>query len=149
MTRVLIAFDGTDASRSAGETAHRLFGDGAEYLAISVFEVGGLGAAPTPMAWGMVYQYEAFAVTPEDRAVAHDLAEAEAAEAALDAGIEPTETIGETGDPADAIIAAAHEHRVDVIVVGSHDRSWFSRLFDPSVATQVVRQADIPVLVVR
>jgi len=150
MTRVLIALDGSEESTEAAERARVLFGDDAEFLAISVFEgAPGLAAAADPTTWGMVYQYELYAATEEDRQVAHDLAEADAARAAEAAGIHPTEALGDVGDPADAIVAAAHSHGVDVIVVGSHARSWFSRLFDPSVASQVVKRADIPVLVVK
>jgi len=39
-------------------------------------------------------------------------------------------------------------HRIDIIVVGSHDKSALRRLFDPSVAAGVVRGTDVPVLVV-
>ena len=44
--------------------------------------------------------------------------------------------------------AAAEEHDVDVVVVGSHDRGMLSRLLDPSVAAGVVRGTYRPVLVV-
>jgi nucleotide-binding universal stress UspA family protein len=53
------------------------------------------------------------------------------------------------GDVPTAILAAAHEHQANVIVVGSHERSWFSRLLNGSVANTLVREADMPVLVVR
>jgi nucleotide-binding universal stress UspA family protein len=36
-----------------------------------------------------------------------------------------------------------------VIVIGSHDRGWFSKLFTPSVSSALVREADIPVLITR
>ena len=38
MVKVLIAVDDTDESVEAAALARRLFGDGAEYLAINVFE---------------------------------------------------------------------------------------------------------------
>jgi nucleotide-binding universal stress UspA family protein len=44
-------------------------------------------------------------------------------------------------------VKAAHEFGIDVIVVGSSDRSWFSRLVTPSTAAAVMRESDIPVLV--
>ena len=37
----------------------------------------------------------------------------------------------------------------DVIVVGSHERNWFVRMFSDSVAKDVLRDAPVPVLVVR
>jgi nucleotide-binding universal stress UspA family protein len=43
----------------------------------------------------------------------------------------------------------SERQRYDVIVVGSHERSWFSRLFVPSVTADVVKEAEVPVLVVK
>ena len=57
--------------------------------------------------------------------------------------------MGEVGDPAHAIVRAAAACGADVIVVGSHDRSWLSKLFTPSVAAAVVSESSIPVLMVR
>ena len=37
----------------------------------------------------------------------------------------------------------------DVIVLGTHDRGWFSRLLTGSVSSDVLRHADVPVLVAR
>ena len=68
---------------------------------------------------------------------------------ASEADIPNPQVVGEVGDPANAIITAAHHHKADVIVVGSHDRSWFSKLLTPSVSGAVVRDADIPVLIAR
>ena len=46
MTTVLIAVDATDSSVHAVETAHRLFGDDADYL---VLNVGGGSYVPVPI----------------------------------------------------------------------------------------------------
>ncbi len=78
-----------------------------------------------------------------------DIAEREAHVAAERAGLKETELIGEIGDPAHAIVDADHQHGVDVVVVGSHQRSWLSRLFSRSVSAEVVKRADIPVLVAK
>jgi nucleotide-binding universal stress UspA family protein len=72
-----------------------------------------------------------------------------ATDVATSAALPAAESIGDVGDPAYAIIQAAHEHQVDVIVVGSHTHSWFSRLFTGSVSNDLLREADIPVLVVK
>ena len=72
-----------------------------------------------------------------------------AAEVAGDSDLDAAEVLGDTGDPAYAILDAAHEHQVDVIVVGSHERNWFSRLLSGSVSREVVRESTIPVLVVK
>ena len=76
-------------------------------------------------------------------------AEQRAAGVADDALLDEATAIVDVGEPATTILAASHEHGADVIVVGSHERSWFSRLFTPSVEREVVKDAGCPVLVVK
>ncbi|AFZ71687.1 universal stress protein [Natronobacterium gregoryi] len=58
-----------------------------------------------------------------------------------------TETI--VGRPAREIVSVATEENVDLVVIGSHGRSGASRVLLGSVAETVVRQAPVPVTVVR
>jgi nucleotide-binding universal stress UspA family protein len=53
----------------------------------------------------------------------------------------------ETGDPAVAILRAAAG--VDLIIIGTHGRGGFDRFRHGSVADQIVREAQSPVLLVR
>jgi nucleotide-binding universal stress UspA family protein len=159
MIKVLIAVDETSESVEAAALARRLFGADAEYLAINVFEHARApslhGLSPTtPMAWGAVWSYSpgpdeppAGGDVPELTEV--DIAEREARDAVERAGVEEAKLIGDVGDPARAILEAAHQHGVDVVVVGSHDRSWLSRLFSKSVSTEIVKRADVPVLLAK
>lgn len=168
MTHVLIAVDDSDGSVVAAKTAHRLFGDEAEYTVINV-------AADTDVYWGdaQLAQGEAYplavpaagivgqgsaslplvvrrppdAVTQERAPV--DIAEDRARRVAVESGIRDAESLGDTGDAADRIVEAADHCGADVIVVGSHDRSWFGRLFSPSVSDKVVKKSATPVLVAR
>jgi nucleotide-binding universal stress UspA family protein len=55
----------------------------------------------------------------------------------------------EVGDIANTVCRIAEDLGVDLIVVGSHGRSGFGRLFLGSVSEHVVRHAPCPVLVVR
>jgi nucleotide-binding universal stress UspA family protein len=55
----------------------------------------------------------------------------------------------EQGDPADAIVALADKHDADLIVVGTHERSFLDRLLHGSVSEGVSRHAHCDVLVVR
>ena len=152
MTRILIAADESDSSVEAARVAHRLFGDSAEYLVINVAE-------PTPdasMAWAYVYPATmpmmAFPPATADDPVAQKAAETSetvATDVATKASIAGAEPLTDTGDAATAILDAAHRHQVDVVVIGSHERSWFSRLLAPSVSSAVLRESDIPVLIVK
>lgn len=163
MTRVLIAADDSDLAVETATSAHRLFGDDAVYFVIHVAD-----SMPMPtMAWGYAYPVAMPMVAYPPPTVgtgtgagvgdptvgegaARDAAEQHASavadDAALGAGARP---LADVGDPATAIIDAARDQHVDVIVVGSHERSWFSRLFSGSVVQDVVRDAPVPVLVVK
>lgn len=161
MTRVLIAVDETEESVRVAEVAHRLFGD-ADYLAVSVADVRlDPGAMPYwgpawrvayPVPYGMVWPYRSGADdAPSDRSpeeAAVDAAEGDARAAAEKSGLPGVETLAEFGDPAQAILRAAEDREVDVIVLGTHQRGWFDRLLRPSVSRAVIDQASIPVLVV-
>lgn len=67
---------------------------------------------------------------------------------ARDAGV-PVELQVAHGDPADAILTAAHPDRIDLIVMGTHGRRGLARAALGSVAAQVVRDAQVPVLTTR
>jgi nucleotide-binding universal stress UspA family protein len=54
----------------------------------------------------------------------------------------------EFGDTSDGIINCSREFGADMIVIGTHSRSGIDRLLMGSIAEQVVRQSEIPVLVV-
>jgi nucleotide-binding universal stress UspA family protein len=53
------------------------------------------------------------------------------------------------GDPAPTILVAAQELNADLIVLGTHGRRGLSRLVMGSTAEQVLRQASVPVLIVK
>jgi universal stress protein A len=53
------------------------------------------------------------------------------------------------GDPATAIVEAAHQEGADLIVLGTHGRTGLTRLLMGSVAEAVVRNAGCPVLTVK
>jgi nucleotide-binding universal stress UspA family protein len=157
--KILVAVDETPASVHALEVARSLFGDGAEYLAVNVSSAP--TAATGATAWGDVWMPSyapAGGFMPPMTSTATDAgaaplqsaqaaAEDVAARVAQEAGV-PAEPIGEVGDPAQAILDASIAQRVDVIVVGSHDRGWFSRLWHRATAEEVARASSLPVLVV-
>jgi nucleotide-binding universal stress UspA family protein len=60
----------------------------------------------------------------------------------------PVTVAGTGGDPAEEILRHAASHPIDLIVVGTHGRTGFSRLLLGSVAERVLRGARCPVLAV-
>ncbi len=170
MTQVLIAVDDSESSIAAARTAFALFGEDASYIVVNVADNTPMIWGGDALAWGVGYPIVmspsgpalsepasvpvdsnptgAVAVSEVDTAPI-DVAIQVARDVADEASIPNPQVVGEVGDPASAIITAAHHHQADVIVIGSHDRGWFSKLFSPSVTNAVVREADIPVLVTR
>ncbi|NTV98562.1 MAG: universal stress protein [Chlorobiaceae bacterium] len=55
----------------------------------------------------------------------------------------------EFGNPEEVILEKARELGVNLIIMGSHCKTGFSRLFLGSVTEHVMRKADCPVLVVK
>jgi nucleotide-binding universal stress UspA family protein len=152
MTRVLIAVDGTEESVGVACTAQRLFGETAEYLILNVVEtkVGWTAALEPGLVYPVPYRYPAAVDAAAMVPVAElDEAEDNVTHIAEESGLAGAESVVETGWPTDAILKAADEHHVDVIVVGSSSSGWFSRLLHGSVSEGVVRGADIPVLVAK
>ena len=145
MTRVLVALDGTDDSVRAATTASGLFGADAEYLVVNVAKTA--LEFPETTTFGGVIPLDPESWTMLAETI--DTAAANTAEAGAEAaGLESAEVVVEHGDPVQAICAAAAEHAVDVIVVGSHDKGRLARIVSPSVADGVVHHTTVPVLVV-
>ena len=63
-------------------------------------------------------------------------------------GLTDATAMGAVGDPVQAIVTAAAEFDVDVIVVGGDEGGFLGRLLDHSVARALLRDARRPVLVV-
>jgi nucleotide-binding universal stress UspA family protein len=162
MTTVMIAVDASDASVHAVETAHRLFGDDADYLVLNVGagtyvpipvfpgEVGMI----SPMAWTPAAEPQLGAEAPRvggdgvDVTSDADVAVTIAQQTGEEGGLSHATALGIVGDAAESIIEVAVRHSADVIVVGTHERGWLTRLLTSSVADEVRRESPIPVLVV-
>lgn len=168
MTQVLIAVDDSDTSIVAARTAHQLFGDSAHYTVVNVTEGSSVYWGDESLQYGIGYPLAfpaagmigalPYAVPRPDadaRRTADSegdpvrLAEQVAADVADHADLQVAEVVGELGDPVVAILDAADAHHADVIVVGARDRGWLSRLLSPSVTGAILREASVPVLVVR
>lgn len=150
---VLVAVEDDEHSVRTLRVAHRLFGDGARYLAINVGE-GGYAS----MQWAYVFPVSvpqswspaaSKGDQPSKTVAADDRAAAVAESVADAAGMPSVKELGDIGDPATAILSAAQNHGVDVVVIGSHERGWFSRLLSGSVEQDLMRTGDFSVLVVK
>lgn len=142
--RVLVAVDESATSVHAAKVAGTLFAhEHAEFLMLNVGQVV-VPWVPDGVTWGAVATvpssgWQTF-TTGLDQHTVHDQAEA--------AGLEDATVLTDRGDPVDRILAIAEEQDVDVIVVGTHQKSWWGRLLDRSISDGVLHGTDRPVLVI-
>ncbi|SEW13474.1 universal stress protein [Natrinema salifodinae] len=102
---------------------------------------------PTESGYGAAAHLGPDALLDHQRDAAEELlATAEDRAADYGCSIAPATVVGQ---PADAVVDYAATHAVDRIVVGSHGRTGFSRVLLGSVAERIVRQAPVPVTIVR
>lgn len=141
---VMIAVDGTEADDAAARTAVELFGTDADYTIVSV-------GSPTPL-----YALSPLGIAPAmlllaagDGPDAAAASEQHAVDAAAHAGLDEVEVISTVGPPGPVVCELAAEHGADVLVIGSHERGWLERLFDPAVGQHIIDNAPCHVLVVR
>ena len=72
-----------------------------------------------------------------------------AARGLRDLSITSIETVVQEGHPAEVILAFSQDHEVDLVVMGTHGHRGLRRTFMGSIAEEVVRRSDVPVLTVR
>jgi len=139
--RILVALDGSELAEKALGPAARL----AETLGAELLLVRVVGQPPrvnierTPNALPDV--------VPDDEAVEAELY-LERVAAALRATHRSVRTMVERGDPGEAIPATASAEEADLIAIAGHGRNGVARLVLGSVATRVVQEAGVPVLMV-
>ncbi len=141
--KVLIAVDDTDESMDAARAAYDLFGPAPDYLVTSIGRMPTMTYPMTPA--GGMPMYVALGPATDnlrERATATAIEAAENLD--VDAAIEV-----DTGPVGAAVCRIAEESGASIIVIGSHNRSIWARLFQPSVGKYVVDNAPCPVLVVR
>jgi nucleotide-binding universal stress UspA family protein len=73
---------------------------------------------------------------------------AKLSEKAKKAGVRATELLAE-GDPARQVVRIARSKNADLVVVGTHGRTGFTKFFLGSIAARVVATAQSPVVTVR
>ena len=140
--KVLIAVDDSPESIDAVHYAYEMFG--AEHQLV----VASVGDSPVPLPTSPIGMQPDIVLLGELRDRAEDVAAATALSASenLPAG---TEIEAAVGAPGPALVEIALRDDIDLIVLGSHDRGFWERLFNPSVGRHLIDHAPCPVLVVR
>ena len=147
--KVLIAVDDATESHDAIAFARRALPHDADVIVLNVAQYA-VTAAGTVGAFTMGTYGDAM-LTAETQERLSQQAERRAAETVEEAVnlLDGAETRIEHGDVGPTICAVAEDEGVDVVVLGTHDRGRWSRLWFGSVSDYVVRHAPCPVLVVR
>lgn len=145
--KILLAVDDDTASYEAALVVADWFTDDASVVALHV----GPAAPPTtpmsPMTAGSV-GYPVFTL-PSMRTRQREIFDEAREVAERAARVTDGAVRTEVGDPAEMIVQVAEEIDADLIVVGTGDRTWLSRLIHPSVGSDVAGRAPCSVLVVR
>ncbi len=140
---ILVALDGSECSHQALDIAVTLAKEqGARCTVCTVVDIVRAASTMTFATGDIVNQW--IATLNQDARQIEDQAIAKHA----DSGVN-IESIVVEGYPSAAIIDVAEKKSADLIVMGSHGRSGLKRLWLGSVAESVVREAPIPVLIVR
>lgn len=144
MKRVLIAVDESPESHAAAAYARELLGD--QLFTVICVAQNTLATVPMsdPVGGAYIPPVAAHQTIASAMHAAEDTAEEIAHE--VDAS---ADTIVESGEAGRLICEHADADAFDLIVVGSHDRPWCSRLLNRSVRDYLVHHAPCPVLVVR
>lgn len=112
---------------------------------------GGQSLCVMPHAVALAKLFHARVMILHARGASEDVADAsvnEIAERFRHDGIEST-TLVEPGNPVDTILEACRSRAVDLAIMSTHGRSGLSRLVLGSVTEEVLRQARVPLFVVR
>lgn len=146
--KVLIAVDHDRPSRDAVTFAKNLLHDDDHAIVLNVATFD-LGPAMAMASYGSTYVDPA--IDQRLQVVGEDAEEAaeEVAEDASELLGDDTEPMVEFGDAADRICQVAESEGVDLVVLGTHDRGRWARLWFGSVSDRVVHDAPCSVLVVR
>jgi len=136
MTRIVIAFDGSDQARKTLEAVDWFDRDGLSVVLVSVVDGPALDA-----------NGDAVHADPEQFAGARAMT-CEAAASMTARGIDVQARI-EVGQPAEAVIAVAREVKADLIMTGCRGLGLAQRLVFGSVSSAILGDAPCPVLVVR
>jgi nucleotide-binding universal stress UspA family protein len=142
-----VAVDESAASRRAATFVDGFFrGDDVAITAVNVARSPVPWLAPVPFGAAYAWPYGPAETDAVEAAIAEEEANATAvaaAQAPHDADVEVV-----FGETVEAIIRAAEDENVDLVVVGSSDKGFLKRLLDGSVSQRLTRESTRPVLVV-
>jgi nucleotide-binding universal stress UspA family protein len=144
ISKILVAYDGSDHSKRAAELAVAL----ALKWKAELYLVHVLEERKVPEGFKKYAKVEDVSPLDYFELVNKQLLEP-AASRARAAGVRKVESISLRGDPANQILRAARDNNVDLIVLGDRGLGKFSRTFLGSVSAKVLLYAKCPCITVK
>lgn len=143
--KILVAFDGSETSKHAlGEALRVARLTGAQLYVAHVIDI------LAPFGMGLTYvPAELIAAYREGAKRVLELARSEAKAAGMDCETELLQLQGVTDSVADCVHRCATRVGAQLVVLGTHGRRGVRRALLGSVAEELVRETDCPVLLVR
>jgi len=146
MKKMLVAYDGSDASKKAVEMCLNCSDDDDEIVLLTVIPAELSESSFTKMLLptidlSSVVKSGSF----KDKAMESLLKIVKE----IESSVKKVDTVVESGDPADEILMTAKKRQADIIIVGYKGYGKEGRFLLGSVTDKVVRHASISVLVVR
>jgi nucleotide-binding universal stress UspA family protein len=143
--RILVPLDGSELAERALEPAFsiaRMFASEVILLRVALLEEASLAATAAPLAFTELARSSHYFEVEAAEAYLSRLGEARAGQASA------IHTQVVRGTPAQVIVEAAQQARIDLIVMSTHGRSGLGRLIYGSIAEAVLRGSQVPVLLI-
>ena len=146
MKRIIIAYDGSDASKKAVEVGMKCSNKEDELILLTVIPAELASSSFTKMLLPTI-DLSSMVKSGSFKEKAMDTLSVVAKE--IESSVKSIDIAVESGDPADEILLSAKKHEADIIVLGYKGYGKEGRFLLGSVTDKVVRYAGISVLVVR
>lgn len=146
MKKMIIAYDGSDASRKAVEVAMKCSNADDEITLLTIIPAELAESSFTKM---LLPTIDLSSVVKSGSFKEKAMDSLSKVSKEIEKGVKKVNIDVESGDPADEILMCAKKHEADIIVVGYKGYGKEGRFLLGSVTDKVVRHAGVSVLVVR
>jgi nucleotide-binding universal stress UspA family protein len=137
--KILIAVDGSKCSMNAAKKGVDLASQlSASVILLYVIDIAGL----------LGYSAISATIDPDLLKTFHDEAEKVVKEIATKNPSDMVSTLTIEGDPQQQIVNVAKDKKADIIIMGTHGRTGLKHMIMGSVAEDVIKHSEIPVLII-
>lgn len=146
MKKMLVAYDGSDASKKAVDMCLKCSDDDDEIVLLTVIPAELSESSFTKM---LLPTIDLSSVVKSGSFKDKAMESLSKIVKEIESSVKKVDTVVESGDPADEILMTAKKNQADIIIVGYKGYGKEGRFLLGSVTDKVVRHASISVLVVR